>query len=92
MSTENATSLVYQRVQKAISKRVRDALPEVPENTLAQLSLSSLLNLLFVLRGEYGSVGDFIGTSKALRAVVGDRMFWEDPKEQSVAPAADLVQ
>ena len=53
---------------------------------------SFIFLILQRLRGEYGSVGDFIGTSKALRAVVGDRMFWEDPKEQSVAPAADLVQ
>ena len=90
MPADNAA--LYQRLHRSLSKRVHDALPESTENTLAQLSLSSLLNLLFVLRGEYGSVGDFIGTSKALRAVVGDRMFWEDPKEQSVAPAADLVQ
>jgi hypothetical protein len=90
MPMDNAA--LYQRLHRSLAKRVHDALPESTEEAFAQLSLSSLLNLLFLLRGEYGSVGDFIGTSKALRALVGDQRFWEERKEQSVALAADLVQ
>lgn len=47
------------------------------------LSLACALNLLLLLRGEYGSIGDFGTTLRALRAIVGDDLIWSEPSRVS---------
>jgi hypothetical protein len=88
MSTDNTKQVVYQRVMNALSKRVQDSIPELAESDLAQLSMAGILNLLFLLRGEWGSLGDFVSTQKALRALVGETMFWGSPQDQPHVPQA----
>jgi hypothetical protein len=84
MITEDATRhIVYQHIMKAISKRVEDMIPELPKESLAQLSLAGLLNLLFLLRGEWGSIGDYVTTSKALRVLLGEKLLWSNPQDQA---------
>ena len=46
------------------------AVMKLPDDT--QLSLACALNLLFLLRGESGSIGDYLTTLKAIRETVGD--------------------
>jgi hypothetical protein len=57
----------------------------------AHLSLGALLNLLFLMRGEWGSIGDYFTTQRALRATVGDDLLWADPQGPTPAPP-ELVQ
>ena len=45
-------------------------MPGSPEGSLDNLSLAAVLNLLFLLRGEWGSVGDYITKQRALRTLL----------------------
>ena len=42
-----------------------------------------MLNLLFLLRGDWGSIGDFVTTQRAIRALVGDELLWAEPQKSS---------
>ncbi len=77
MITEDAIRQnVYQHILKAANRR---------------LSLVAVLNLLFLIRGEWGSIGDFVTTQRALRAIVGDDLLWAEPQKPSPAPD-ELIQ
>ncbi len=81
---------VYQHILKTAQRRLEQALPDSTEGVFADLSLAALLNLLFLLRGEWGSIGHYVSTQRALRAVIGDELLWAEP--QKPAPAsAELV-
>ncbi len=81
---------VYQHILKATNKRLEQAITG-SEGAFAQLSLAALLNILFLLRGEWGSIGDYGTTQRAVRAIVGDELLWAEPQKPSPAPIA-LVQ
>ncbi len=81
---------IYQQILQAANRRLEQAIPG-SEGAYAHLSLGGVLNLLFFLRGEWGSIGDFVTTHKALRALVGDDLLWADPQKSSAAPA-ELIQ
>ena len=87
--SEDARQNVYKCILKTASKRLEQAIPG-SEGAFSQLSLAAVLNLLFLLRGDWGSIGDFVTTQRAIRAVVGDELFWE-PQKSSPAPI-ELVQ
>ncbi len=88
---ENATRQnVYQHILKAANKRLEQAIPG-SEGAFAHLSLGAVLNLLFLIRGDWGSIGDFVTTHRALRASIGDELLWADPQKSSPAPI-ELVQ
>src|ERR1035441_4853970 len=74
--SEDARQNVYQHILKAASKRLEQAVPGSSEGTFGQLSLAAVLNLLFLLRGEWGSIGDYVTTQRAIRAVIGDELLW----------------
>ena len=82
---------VYRGILKMANKRLEQAIPGSSEGAFAHLSLAALLNLLFLMRGEWGSIGDFVTTQRALRSTVGDDLLWADPQEPTPAPAG-LVQ
>ena len=63
---------------------------KLPEDT--QLSLACALNLLFLLKGEWGSIGDYVTTFKALRATVGDDLIWAEPPKSPVIAAPEVIQ
>ena len=88
--SEDARQNVYQSIFKTACKRLEQAIPG-SEGAFAQLSLASLLNILFLLRGEWGSIGDYGTTQRAIRALVGDELLWAEPQKSSPAPI-ELVQ
>jgi hypothetical protein len=81
---------VYEQILKTANKRLEQAIPG-SEGSYAHLSLGRELNLLFFLKGEWGTIGDFWTTHQTLRAVVGDDLLWAEPQKSSPAPA-ELVQ
>jgi hypothetical protein len=81
---------VYENILKAANRRLEQAIPG-SEGAFAHLSLAALVNLLFLMRGEWGSIGDFVTTQKALRASVGDDLLWAEPQKPSPAPV-EFVQ
>ena len=91
MIIENAVRQnVYEQILKTANKRLEQAISG-SEGSYAHLSLGRVLNLLFFLKGEWGTIGDFWTTHQTLRAVVGDDLLWADPQKSSPAPA-ELVQ
>jgi hypothetical protein len=44
------------------------------------------LNLLFLMRGEWGSIGDYVTTQRAIRVLIGDDLLWAEPQKSSPAP------
>lgn len=69
---------VYRAILKMANKRLEQAISGSSEGAFAHLSLAALLNLLFLMRGEWGSIGDYLTTQRALRATVGDDLLWAD--------------
>ena len=87
---DTAKQAVYQHVLKNTQKRLARAIPGSEEGAFSHLSLAAVLNLLFLLRGEWGSIGDFVTTHKALRALIGDDLLWAEP-QQSAPASLELV-
>jgi hypothetical protein len=84
---------VYQCVLKTAHKRLELAIPGSSEGVFAHLSLAALLNLLFLIRGEWGSIGDYVTTQRAIRALIGDDLLWAEPQAQKASAAPiELVQ
>jgi hypothetical protein len=90
-SEPDARRNVYQSILKTAQKRLEQAIPGSSEGTFGQLSLAAVLNLLFLMRGEWGSIGDYVTTQRAIRALVGDELLWAEPQKSSPAPI-ELVQ
>jgi hypothetical protein len=91
MIIENAVrQSIYEQIMKTAKKRLEQAIPG-SEGSYTHLSLGRLLNLLFFLRGEWGSIGDFWTTHQALRAVIGEELLWAEPQESS-PPPSELIQ
>jgi hypothetical protein len=87
MITDDATKqAVYQSILKTAQKRLEQAVPGSTEGAFAHLSLAAVLNLLFLLRGEWGSIGDYVTTQRALRTLIGDDLLWAE--QQKAAPAS----
>ena len=87
----NARQNVYQCILKTANKRLEQAIPGLSEGAFAHLSLAALLNLLFLIKGEWGSIGDYVTTQRAIRVLIGDELFWAEPQKSSPAPI-ELVQ
>jgi hypothetical protein len=90
--SDDARQNVYKSILKTTSKRLEQAVPGSSEGTFGHLSLAGVLNLLFLLRGEFGSIGDYITTQRAIRAVVGDELLWAEPKDSTPPAPIELVQ
>lgn len=84
----DARQTVYLHILKTAQRRLEQTIPG-SEGAFASLSLSAVLNMLFLLRGEWGSIGDFATTQRALRAIVGDDLLWSEPKT-SPAPVESV--
>jgi len=80
---------VYQHFLKTANTRLEQAIPG-SEGAFAHLSLAAALSLLFLIRGEWGSIGDFVTTHKAVRAIVGDDLLWAEPEKPSPAPVESV--
>jgi hypothetical protein len=81
---------VYRHILETACRRLQQAIPGSTEDVYADLSLAAVLNLLFLLRGEWTTLGDYVTTQRALRAVIGDELLWAEP-QKGTAPSAELV-
>jgi hypothetical protein len=72
---------VYRAILKVANRRLEQASPSSSEGAFTLLSLGELINLLFLMRGEWGSIGDYATTLRALRAGVGDDLLYAAPQE-----------
>ncbi len=85
---------VYEQVLKAARLRLQQIIPS-SDGAFTHLSLFAVLNLLFLMRGEWSSIGEYIPTLRALRTVVGDDLLFAEPAKEpaeSVPAPLDLVQ
>jgi hypothetical protein len=53
-----------------------------------ELSLGSAINLLFLLRGEWVTLGEYSATLNAVGELVGKQLLWERPINVVAATAA----
>jgi hypothetical protein len=88
MSKESQERICGQ-VLRTIRARI-NAVVKLPDDT--QLSLACALNLLFLLKGEWGSIGDYLTTLKALRATIGDDLIWGEPSKLPVVAGSEVIQ
>jgi hypothetical protein len=77
-------NVIVAELSRNIVSRILEATPNIPKNVLEDMSLAGLLNVLFLLRGSYGSVGDYMTTQRALRHLVGDDAYWCWPEVTKV--------
>lgn len=80
----------YARLRKLTSGRIARALGLADED-LAKLSLSQLINLLFLMHGDSGSTGSFNVSFSAAVELVGAELIWHKPEMQKVS-ATQFVQ
>ena len=74
----------YNRLRKLTSDRIARALGLADED-LANLSLSQLINLLFLIHGDGGSTGSFNVSFAAALELVGADLIWHEPDAEKVA-------
>ena len=74
----------YNRLRKLTSDRIVRALCLADED-LANLSLSQLINLLFLIHGDGGSTGSFNVSFAAALELVGGELIWHEPEGEKVA-------
>ena len=79
---------IYLQLLKVIRARIDWAI-KLPDDT--PLSLAYALNLLFLIRGECGSIGDYGTTLRALRATVGDDLIWAEPSGPPAVTVQDTI-
>ena len=82
---------VYDQLLRATNKRLEQTVPG-SDGSYIHLSLGRTLNVLFLLRGEFGSLGDYVTTLQALRTLVGDELLWAEPQKSSPPTPVELVQ
>lgn len=82
---------ILAELSKIIVSRILEATPNIPKTVLDEMSLAGQLNILFLLRGSYGSIGDFVTTQRAMRHLVGEDNFWRWPEETEVKASASTV-
>ena len=86
MSDHNTKQALHQYLLKAVQTRLTQSIPNSEADTFAHLSLSAGLNLLFLIKGEWGSLGDYVTTQRAIRALVGDDLLWAEPQRSTPDP------
>jgi hypothetical protein len=83
----------YNLVRKEITERLARSW-NFSEQQLADLSVFHLVNLLMLLAGQFGYLGQFCPTVFALREVLGEDELYDKPSElrakQSVDGAANI--
>ena len=81
---------VYEQILKTTNRRLEQAIPG-SEGAFTHLPLGPALNLLFLLRGEWGSIGDFTTTFKALRETLGDDLMWAKPSKSPTVAIQEVI-
>ena len=82
---------IRQQIIEVLRARVAQCLAADAE-TLPCLSPCELLNVLFLMNGHWGSLGDYLTTLRTLRALLGDSV-WAKPETATEDPhVSTLVQ
>jgi hypothetical protein len=74
----------YSQILKTLRCRLTAAL-KCTESEISHLTMAELLNLLFLLHGTFGSIGDFGTSFAALKKIVGTAI-WDEPKPEPDSP------
>jgi len=90
ISNDSKRQKTYLQLRKLASDRIARALGLTDED-LANLSLSQLINLLFLIHGDGGSTGNFTVSFAAALELVGADLVWHEPETEKV-PVAQFVQ
>ena len=77
-------NVIVTELSKNIISRILETTSNIPKIVLEEMSLAAQLNVLFLIRGSYGSVGDYTTTQRALRHLVGDDAYWCWPEVTKV--------
>jgi hypothetical protein len=86
ISNDTNRHKAYERLRKLTSDRVARALG-LSEEDLANLSLSALINLLFLIHGESGSTGSFNVSFATALELFGVDLIWHEPEAKKPAVA-----
>jgi len=84
----NYTAHIYQQILKILRMRVAGAL-RVDESELPTQTVGDLTNILFLLHGQFGCLGDYNVTLRALHALLGD-LLWANPEAKPDANDVNL--
>lgn len=90
ISNDTIRQKAYERLRKLTSDRVARA-PGLSEEDFANLSLSALINLLFLIHGESGSTGSLstgsfnVSFATALE-LFGVDLIWHQPEAKKPVP------
>ncbi len=90
ISSNTTRQNAYDRLRKLTSDRIARALGLANED-LVNLSLSQLINLLFLMHGDGGSTGNFTVSFAAALELVGGELIWREPETEK-AVVTEFVQ
>jgi len=68
-------------IREVLTKRITDVCAEIPASSLDKLSIAKLVAVLWLLIGQYGSVGDYSTTFYALRELLSEEVLHRKPAE-----------
>jgi hypothetical protein len=91
ISNDTKRRKVYERLHKFTADRVARALGIANED-VAHLSLSALINLLFLAYGDGGATGAFNPTFGAALELVGTDLMWLEAEAKKEAVPTEIVQ
>ena len=83
ISNDTKRQEAYDRLRKLTSDRIARALGLAAED-LVHLSLSQLINLIFLMHGDQGSTGNFNVSFAAALELVGAELVWHGPETEEV--------
>jgi hypothetical protein len=75
---DNQVQHVHQQILRILRMRLADAL-RVDESEVPAQTVGHLTNILFLLHGHFGCLGDYNVTVRALYALLGD-LLWANPE------------
>jgi hypothetical protein len=78
MASESKKQKMYDTLRGQVSARLMRAL-DATEEDLTNLSLSELINTLFLIHGDGGSTGNFSVSFGAALKIVGRIRMWHEP-------------
>jgi predicted aminopeptidase len=90
ISNDAKRQKAYECLRKLLSGRIERAL-SLADDDLANLSLSQLINVLFLIHGDTGSTGSFNVSFAAAIELVGAELVWHEPEAEK-NPVAQFVQ
>jgi predicted aminopeptidase len=90
ISNNSKRQEAYDRLRKLLNGRICRALSLADED-LASLSLSQLINLVFLMHGDTGSTGNFNVSFATAIELVGVELVWQQPEIEKI-PVAQFVQ